>query len=366
MSKINIPKFFGVEEGKNSAVRLGEYVVADGMDRKKESSVRIQSHTHSDHLSNWKHHIKPDKKFVLSEASKEILMLEEKHIKRRANIHTPTNGSELKINLNDAYIKVKLLDAKHMIGSVQCTVEYSNGDLFGYSGDIGEDVDQIIKADYLVLDTAYTNFQQGANRTWTRNDAFKKLLEVIEERTTMGPIHIYARTGMLQEAAQYIERFSELNFTYVGSNKIIDLCDLFKKRGQTLPSEIEDISTFEKNELSNLIYLRPYESKGNETLDSTVIDISNFSAPNETPEKIISKTDKNLNVQICISNHVHGDLLKNYIEATEAKFIITDSSRSTLEKSVKLSKEIKNHLNIDSMASHEIDYWKNSEDTLYD
>ena len=69
-----LPSFFGVEEGKNSAIRLGKYVVADGLDRKKESLVRIQSHTHTDHLINWKHHIKPDRKFVLSEASKEILM----------------------------------------------------------------------------------------------------------------------------------------------------------------------------------------------------------------------------------------------------------------------------------------------------
>ena len=365
MAVPKFPSFFGVEEGKNSAIRLGKYVVADGLDRKKESLVRIQSHTHVDHLSNWKHHIKPDRKFVLSEASKEILMLEERHIKRRANIYTPKNGQELLLNIDDKELKIKLYDAKHMIGSVQCTVEYSNGDLFGYSGDIGEDVDQIIKADYLVLDTAYTKFQQGINRTWTRLDAFKKFLEIIDERSKVGPIHIYARTGMLQEAVQYIERFSEQNFTYIATKEIIDLCNLFKTRGQTLPDHIEDISSFETKELSNLIYLRPYESKGNETLESTVIDISNFSAPNETPEKIISKTDKNLNVQICISNHVHGDLLKNYIEATEAKFIITDSSRSSFEKAINLSREIKSYLNIDSAAAHEIEYWKNSEETLY-
>ena len=211
-----------------------------------------------------------------------------------------------------------------MIGSVQCSVEYSNGELYGYSGDIGEDVDQIVKADYLVLDTAYTKFHQGRNRSWTRLDAFKKLLEIIDERSKVGPIHIYARTGMLQEAVQYIERFSEQSFTYIASKGIVDLCNLFKTRGQILPDNIEDISSFETKEFTNLIYLRPYESKGNETLESTVIDISNFSAPNETPEKIISKTDKNLNVQICISNHVHGDLLKDYIKATEAKFVITD------------------------------------------
>ena len=50
-----LPSFFGVEEGKNSAIRLGKYVVADGLDRKRVL-VRIQSHTHTDHLINWKHH----------------------------------------------------------------------------------------------------------------------------------------------------------------------------------------------------------------------------------------------------------------------------------------------------------------------
>ena len=98
MAQLKFPSFFGVEEGKNSAIRLGQYVVADGLDRKKESLVRIQSHTHTDHLSNWKHHIKPDRKFVLSEASKEILMLEERHIKRRANIFTPKKKLDFKHN----------------------------------------------------------------------------------------------------------------------------------------------------------------------------------------------------------------------------------------------------------------------------
>ena len=66
MVEIKLPEFFGVEEGRNSPIRLGEYVVADGLDRKGKAQVRIQSHIHSDHLNNWKHHIKPDRKFVLS------------------------------------------------------------------------------------------------------------------------------------------------------------------------------------------------------------------------------------------------------------------------------------------------------------
>ncbi len=49
MVEIKLPEFFGVEEGRNSPIRLGEYVVADGLDRKGKAQVRIQSHIHSDH-----------------------------------------------------------------------------------------------------------------------------------------------------------------------------------------------------------------------------------------------------------------------------------------------------------------------------
>ena len=162
MVEIKLPEFFGVEEGRNSPIRLGEYVVADGLDRKGKAQVRIQSHIHSDHLNNWKHHIKPGKKLILTGPSKEILMIDESHIKRRATILTPEYDSEIKLPLENNDIKIRVLDAKHIPGSIQCSVEYQNGDLFGYSGDVGEDVDKIIQAEYLIMDTAYTKFKQGS------------------------------------------------------------------------------------------------------------------------------------------------------------------------------------------------------------
>ena len=49
VSFMAVPKSL-VEEGKNSAIRLGKYVQADGLLEKRV--LEIQSHTHVDHLSN--------------------------------------------------------------------------------------------------------------------------------------------------------------------------------------------------------------------------------------------------------------------------------------------------------------------------
>ena len=97
MKKNKLPEYFGVEEGQNSAIRLGKDVVADGLDRKREASIRLQSHTHTDHLNGWKEFIKPQKKLILTNVSKEILMIDEPHIKRRGTIQTVTIDSEFKI-----------------------------------------------------------------------------------------------------------------------------------------------------------------------------------------------------------------------------------------------------------------------------
>ena len=98
-----------------------------------------------------------------------------------------------------------------------------------------------------------------------------------------------------------------------------------------------------------------------------MIDISNFSAPNNSPVKKLSSKGANvMSFQICISNHVSGEKLKEYIESTEAKFVITDSSRSTKKNASNLAKEIRNSLNINSKAAHEIDYWESSKRGLYD
>ena len=361
----NLPEYFGVE--KAGAIRLGKDVVADGTDVANESTLRIQSHAHSDHLKDYKHYLNHPRKLITTEGTKDILLAENRTIKRRIG------GRLIVLNTDEARTidgkKIILYDANHMIGSAQTVVEYKNGDRFGYSGDFGWPLDKVLKADFLVLDSTYSSFQQGNNQIWNRDTAFRDFGNIILERKKYGPIHIYAHTGVLQECAQYILRNLNEDFTFFGTEDVIALNSIFSDNGMEQPQEIKDISKEQYSDYENVVVLRKYNTRGSSTNFSTILDISNRGASNNSPIKTKSEIDDKIyKAQICITKHAKGNEVKEYIEKTEAKLVITDSYeiRAGLKKATELSNDIKKVLGIESFPSHELDYWEKSTSTYFE
>ena len=99
----NLPEYFGVE--KAGAIRLGKDVVADGTDVANESTLRIQSHAHSDHLKDYKHYLNHPRKLITTEGTKDILLAENRTIKRRIG------GRLIVLNTDEA----RTIDGKKII-----------------------------------------------------------------------------------------------------------------------------------------------------------------------------------------------------------------------------------------------------------
>ena len=197
----NLPEYFGVE--KAGAIRLGKDVVADGTDVANESTLRIQSHAHSDHLKDYKHYLNHPRKLITTEGTKDILLAENRTIKRRIG------GRLIVLNTDEARTidgKIILYDANHMIGSAQTVVEYKNGDRFGYSGDFGWPLDKVLKADFLVLDSTYSSFQQGNNQIWNRDTAFRDFGNIILERKIWTNTHLCSYGCSSRMCSVYIKK----------------------------------------------------------------------------------------------------------------------------------------------------------------
>ena len=75
----------------------------------------------------------------------------------------------------DSY-SIELFEAKHILGSVQVLVDYQKEEDF-YSGDFGEEVPNIPKADFLVVDSTYS--EMFNKNSWTQETAFDELRKEI-------------------------------------------------------------------------------------------------------------------------------------------------------------------------------------------
>ena len=176
---------FGVN--KVGSIFLGKDIVVDGPDnQERKRRIRVQTHAHSDHTRNWIDHIRPGKALVTTEPTREILSLENPHLRRNGNVHVvghgdtinianliDTNNAMRKIDLNDS--SVTLYDANHMLGSVQVLLEdKTDGVRVLYSGDFGWPLDTIPEVDFLVLDATYTLLREKP--AWTREEALSKFM----------------------------------------------------------------------------------------------------------------------------------------------------------------------------------------------
>ena len=73
---------------------------------------------------------------------------------------------------------IELFEAKHILGSVQVLVDYQMEGRFLYSGDFGEEVPNIPKADFLVVDSTYS--EMFNKNSWSQ----KMLLMNLEKKST--------------------------------------------------------------------------------------------------------------------------------------------------------------------------------------
>ena len=105
----------------------------------------------------------------------------------------------------DTGTKVRLLENNHILGSVQIEVEYQS-QRYGYSGDFGENIQDYIDVDFLVMDATYAG--HPVKKSWNRDECLDELAERINDAIESGPVNICGTSGLLNEIAGLWEKMA--------------------------------------------------------------------------------------------------------------------------------------------------------------
>jgi Cft2 family RNA processing exonuclease len=362
MSNIVFPENIGVTN--YGTVRLGGNFIADGNDKTGKARIRIQTHAHKDHTDKWIRNIRPGRALVTSKPTLAILSLEYPHVNINSNIHTLSNSETIssKDLIQDRFLQeriienaeITLFDANHMVGSSQVFIKnHDTGISVLYSGDIGWPLEIIPKADILVLDATYSRIKTSEDKEWERKDAISKILTLISSNIAVQPIYIYARYGVMQEIVEKIIENIDTEINFVASDEIIKKTEIIAKFKSSTPINFKKED--DKYELKNVIHLKEFHKKQNESLTGLNITITNFRSQNASPERIVDNDYQN--IVIALTNHASGDEISKYIESVNPKYVITDSFRNSRNAEI-LADEIYKKFKIPSIPSTKSSVWE--------
>jgi len=303
---------------ESGAVALGPTIVCDGFlsDRK----TRIQTHVHEDHMHD----------FSTSKGSQQILMSEETFhllvaeynadLEYRSNLSCIARGREHR--LPDSWI-LKLLGSNHMLGSCQVAIESPAGHRFGYSGDFGWPLDDVIQVDELVVDSTYGSPQSV--RQYSQAEAESYLSELVHRRLRNGSVHIKAHRGTIERVLQILD--GSVDVPILASEGLMNEVNVYQMYGY--PGGITAISSQESRLINqgNWPHVRLY-SKGDvlpyELPFGTAVTISAFMVSSTSP--YIEYSERSY--KIALSNHADFNETIEYIRASGAKYVVTDNTRT--------------------------------------
>ena len=334
-----------IDINKTGTIILGPKVVADGYE--KGYPYRIQTHVHHDHLVDFGLSLGRSKKIFISESTLDLYSV----IRKDPTVHFRKNvGGNVKIiNQNQTYendqFEISFLDSSHILGSIQCSVEYKNGLKVGYSGDFSWPLEEVIEVDELVIDSTYGS--PNATRDYSQDDAQNYLIELIQKNKSINPIIIMGHRGTIHRMMQLVSNHYPklpilLNKRYLNEVKI------FNKYHYSINKYIDIFSNegiYIKNTLKEYIqFLTPFDALPTYPTDFTFIHLSGFLSRNG----IFYEQDRKNEYTISITDHADHNGIIEFVEKSGAKFVLTDPTRSNYENAIKLAKSITQRLGVKS------------------
>ena len=302
----------------NGAVRLGRKTVCDGY--AWGYPFRVQTHIHDDHMGDF-NKSKGEQDLFMSPETRELLIAERNaDLEYRDNLIPLQRG--LQMELNDGS-KLTLLPSGHMLGSCQVALELSNGIRCGYSGDFAWPLDEVIQVDELVVDSTYGN--PASVRRYTQNEAEGCLLEVVCQRLRHGSVHIKAHRGTVERVLQVLA--GNIHVPVLATSRLIGEIDVYQNHG--FGSEVVERldSDIGRAALKNCSYIRLYskgDSFGSELIEGTSITCSAYMVGTDNPLLKFSERA----YRVALSNHADFEGTLAYVEATGAKRVVTDNTRT--------------------------------------
>jgi len=346
---MNFPDFINInKDWAYGSIELGDYVVCDGL-AKDNNDLVVYTHAHEDHVNNN----------LIAEAYKKNINVVMTEITRELCSSYMTVNLDYDFNLkvipsNELVlfdnVSIKLLEAKHILGSSQIEVHDKKYGKIGYSGDFGEEVNEVIDVDFLVLDSTYSG--DFKNRKWTMEEALSRLVEDIKTNVGKQDINLIADSGLLQFILHHLNIWSE-HPTVITGKKEKGWSTVYSKYQYNQPKNFALKGSDEERELKmanqSVITIGHDRSILNEIPKGLTYIVKNIGIENEEP---INEINENLK-RVGLSSHATGTSVIDYVEKVNPSYVITDSSRSS-NNAKKLSELIGSQLGIPSIAFDQI------------
>lgn len=302
-------------------VVLGPEISCDGFD--KDRGLRVQTHIHQDHMNDFD----TSKKFevIMSEETRELLKIENPDIDSRANIYSLKVGEEYDHN---GYV-VSFKRSNHMLGAVQVKVVTPEGLSLGYSGDFHWPLnDDAIEVDALVVDATYGS--PDCRQKYTQESAEAAFIELIDKYIGTTNICIMADTGPAQRALQILALENQTkDAQIIGNKRFCQRTEVYRKCGYLVADVINrdnEDGIYIRGKEKHIHFRGLREEKLNDVYDGIMIHLTKFM----TFDEPIRRQSDNV-YTIGISNHADFDGTLEYIEATGAKYVVTDSYRQDVK-----------------------------------
>jgi putative mRNA 3-end processing factor len=325
----------------DGGIVLGTEIICDGFSR--DIPYRVQTHVHTDHLTHF-NASKGKQDILLSEITRDLLVQE-----FNADLPYRQNLKSLPLNQNRKFgtSEITFRSSGHMLGAVQVQVRTKCGFSVGYSGDFGWPLDNVIQVDALVLDSSYGS--PDSVRLFSQDEAEAKFLELVLDRTRIGPTHVKAHRGTLHRSLQALS--GELQIPLLGSPRLCREVEIYKGNGYSIDPVTDATSPLGKEILRSANYVRFFTTRDKQPVCpecKTSIVLSAYMTQPDNP--LLQYSDSSF--CIAMSDHADFNETLEYVRATGAKFVLTDNSRNG--KAATLASEIKARLGIPAEASQNV------------
>ena len=322
---------------KSGAITFDNMVTCDGFVR--DFPIRVQTHVHKDHMSGFETSKGNQKHILTSPATHELLIVE-------LNAELPFRSNFKAIPLGQTVCRegcqIRLLDNKHMLGSVQVEVTLPDGGKCGYSGDFAWPLDDIIEVEELVVDSTYGS--PDSVRPFTQEEADNQLVDLVVKQIQSGPVLIKAHRGTLQRAISSLD--DAIKDPIVASSRLYNELKVYQRYGYSLTKIINEDTEEGKLVQGEGRYIRLCEIRDQFPIgEATSIILSAYMSRQDNP--VMEYSEKSF----CVALTGHADYKETleYVHATRAQKVMTDNSRGG--HAIELALALKRELGIEAQPS---------------
>jgi len=337
-----------VDVSAKGAVLLGDSVSCDGF--YFGHAVRVQTHIHQDHMMD----------FDTSKGMQDIFMSEPTFalLIARYNADIPSRIGQniftvdVPGHAHVGHLKIEFYDNRHMLGSMRVAVEFENGYRVGYSGDFAWPLEpnQVMQVDELVIDATYGS--SDSTQSCKLGETKDQFRDLALRHMAKGPIYIQAHGGTLQHVLSCLDDLNDWPIITEREDLAREV-EVYRNYGYIITRPVVSVEGNRENAREVIA--------GNKYIRVTTYKERPITNP-RFPTYIITARYRQQNTPIMnlsgdiytvsISDHADFEGTLAYVEASGAKKVMCDNSRSG--HAPDLAVALKHRLGIEAVVSSNV------------